>query len=817
MRRILFFGNLPQTRFVASFRLVLSLLSWLVFAVCFLSSTPAKATGPLSVASSNPRFFIDSNGKAVYLTGVHLNNDLVDRSDQAVFDFTRYLNFLQQYQHNFVRLWAWEQAAWSNESNAKISFDPVPYQRKGPGTALDGGRKFDLNRFNQAYFDRLRSRVAEAGQHGIYVSVMLFQGFSSQRKNIGGGNPWTGHPFNLSNNINGINGDPSGNDNGEEVHSLIVPAITTLQEAYVRKVVDTLNDLDNVLYEISGDAPVSSRDWQYYMISYLKNYEASKPKQHPVGMSSLYLGSASDLLASPADWILLSGTDTDPSLATGGKVILSDMDPKLLASGTSYPIVWKSFMRGLNPIYLESDLTNPSADENVRNSMGYTLKYSQLVDLSSMSPSSELCSSGYCLINPGREYLVYLPAPGTVRVDLSAASGSFVASWFSPLTGRTTSGGTVSAGIPILFTSPIDGDAVLYLQAMPALSSQSSDTSLGLSSSDTVLTAAATSTQTSSLSLSNTGPVSVTQGSSVTTTINASSSTSRKRSISFSVSGLPQGVSAAFSPNSCTPNCSTQLKLTASSAAAGGSYTVIVTGKNSQQQATTSIALSVTQPSAAAVSAPTITPNGGPFANSVSVRLQTSTSGASIYYTTDGTNPTQSSRQYNAPFSLTATSLVKAQAFKNGMTPSSQASAWFTKDVVFDFSLSNAGNKTVTAGSSVTNAITASLVSGNAQAVSYAVANLPSGTTASFSSSSCNPTCSSTLTINAGSSTPAGTSAITVSATGGGVTHTTSFNLTVNLPTVADADDQPQRWKLHGFCLSGDTDSDFWRFDLLHH
>src|SRR6266566_2307192 len=102
----------------------------------------------------------------------------------------------------------------------------------GRGTALDGGRKFDLTRFNQTYFDRLRSRVVEAGQHGIYVSVMLFQGFSSQRKNIGGGNPWTGHPFNVSNKINGINGDPSGNDNGEEVHCLIVPAITSPPEPY---------------------------------------------------------------------------------------------------------------------------------------------------------------------------------------------------------------------------------------------------------------------------------------------------------------------------------------------------------------------------------------------------------------------------------------------------------------------------------------------------------------------------------------------------------------------------------------------------------
>ena len=224
MARILFWGRcLPQTHFTFASRL----LSWLILGTCYVA--PVRAAGPLSVDPTNPRFFVDSTGKAVYLTGVHLNNSLVDRSDKAALDFTSYLNFLLQYEHDFVRLWAWEQAAWINESTAKITFDPLPCQRKGPEMALDGGRKFDLTRFNQAYFDRLRSRVVEAGQRGIYVSVMLFQGFSSQRKNIGGGNPWIGHPFNVSNNINGINGDLSGNDNGEEVHSLAVPAITSLK------------------------------------------------------------------------------------------------------------------------------------------------------------------------------------------------------------------------------------------------------------------------------------------------------------------------------------------------------------------------------------------------------------------------------------------------------------------------------------------------------------------------------------------------------------------------------------------------------------
>ena len=55
-------------------RFALGILSWLILVACFLA--PAKAAGPLSVRSSNPRFFVDSNGKAVYLSGVHLNNDL---------------------------------------------------------------------------------------------------------------------------------------------------------------------------------------------------------------------------------------------------------------------------------------------------------------------------------------------------------------------------------------------------------------------------------------------------------------------------------------------------------------------------------------------------------------------------------------------------------------------------------------------------------------------------------------------------------------------------------------------------------------------
>ena len=99
----------------------------------------------------------------------------------------------------------------------------------------------------------------------------------------------------------------------------------------------------------------------------------------------------------------------------------------------------------------------------------------------------------------------------------------------------------------------------------------------------------------------------------------------------------------------------------------------------------------------------------------------------------------------------------------------------------FSFSLANSGDKSVIAGSSVTNSIAATLVSGNSQPVSFSISGLPSGATGSFSSTPCNPSCSTVLNIVTIGSTPAGNFPITVTSTGGGVTKTTAFTLSVTL------------------------------------
>lgn len=79
-----------------------------------------------------------------------------------------------------------------------------------------------------------------------------------------------------------------------------------------------------------------------------------------------------------------------------------------------------------------------------------------------------------------------------------------------------------------------------------------------------------------------------------------------------------------------------------------------------------------------AVEAPAFRPAGGSFTGSVEVTLSCATPGAEIYYTTDGSVPTDRSTRYTGPFLLTQSASVTAVALKAGMLESATATAVFT-------------------------------------------------------------------------------------------------------------------------------------------
>jgi collagenase-like protein with putative collagen-binding domain/uncharacterized protein DUF6298 len=472
----------------------------------------ADAAGPLVQSATNPNYFVvKGTTKAVLLSGSHTWDNVQDTGKGAspvTFDFDGYVSFLKAHGHNATILWHQDLPAychWDAGDNGVWQMVPWPWQRNGPGNASDGKPKFDLTKFNQAYFDRLRARVIQLRQNGIYAIVQLFDGYGLIYERCGTAAPaGDGYPFTGVNNVNGIDdGYTSGATGDASMTMTGTNPITAYQDAYVRKVIDTLSDQPSVLWEISEEAPVDSSWWQGHMISLIHAYEAGKPFQHPVGFPTLDLnhgGADSTLYDSDADWVAPRKRISPPTSCGRGtpkcKVNINDGDHSYFglwneSAQNNRNYVWENFTEGNTVLFMDfyhvhsvsaqNSCAKPirngicsSVDtqwDNLRDNLGWMLIYANTkLDLIKMTPQSNLSSTGFCLannMNVGGEFLVYAPAGGGFTVDLSAQRGRTLnVQWLDPASGRITNSGTAGGGNRSQSFAPPWGrahDAVLYL------------------------------------------------------------------------------------------------------------------------------------------------------------------------------------------------------------------------------------------------------------------------------------------------------------------------------------------------------------------
>ena len=117
----------------------------------------AQVAGPLR-ASGDPRYFKDAHGTVLILNGSQTWNTLQDWGSNGrvqTLDFNAYVNFSQRTDTILLCCGAPNcrnsAASDHRHSPPDLTVSPLPWLRTGPGKATDGGLKFDLTKFDQAF------------------------------------------------------------------------------------------------------------------------------------------------------------------------------------------------------------------------------------------------------------------------------------------------------------------------------------------------------------------------------------------------------------------------------------------------------------------------------------------------------------------------------------------------------------------------------------------------------------------------------------------------------------------------------------------
>jgi cellulose 1,4-beta-cellobiosidase len=289
--------------------------------------------------------------------------------------------------------------------------------------------------------------------------------------------------------------------------------------------------------------------------------------------------------------------------------------------------------------------------------------------------------------------------------------------------------------------------------------------------------------------------VSVMQGTTATSSITVSAINGFTGTVALTVSGLPTGVTAAFSPASVSGSAGSTLTFTASNTATVGAATVTVTGTSGSTTETGTLTLTVT-------ARPEFTISVSPTTLSVPVNTNPTVSLTVAYVggltgsvslsasgLPTGVAANFAPSSFNSPGG-TATVNFTSQAstppgtynvLLTGTDGSTVNSATLTLTIPGSsngFTLKpSATSLTVAQGSSGTDTITVTDVGTFTGSVSFTESGLPSGVTASFSPTS--STSSSVLTLTASSTATTGAFTVTVTGTSGSTTATTTFTLSV--------------------------------------
>lgn len=459
--------------------------------------------------------YIHYRGKPLILIGDSGTQSIMQNRN---IDYRKWIDDLHLRGIKSAMIWSWmavPQRSDGSVVDARYGYvvpDITPWIRSNNGIAKNGKTLWDLKRFDQRYWERLKDFVSYAESKGIIVVITVFDGWPKKF--------WS-HPF------NGRNGGPV--PSIISLNSLLKPVsyiqnllnldfidiadgrdrFWTLydyknevldhpfdekwpwelknqyfQERFAEKLIETTCENSNVIYELVNEGSNKSDYDQHWIDFFKKRCDSlimvnddftplngrttkgvdvlswhSNPKDNPYSINHRWISGFKETPAKP-----VINSETVPEYYDGS--ISADYFRK---------IIWATALAG-GHIFVQDD-TVFSFDSNasmkpegeiLRNYIGYANKFfnSSGIGIIEMEPHNNIVKSGnaFVLASVGKEYVVYLPDGGSVRIDMTEARGILEVRWFNPHTGIFSEKKTIDGNRIISFIPPFTGDAVLWVK-----------------------------------------------------------------------------------------------------------------------------------------------------------------------------------------------------------------------------------------------------------------------------------------------------------------------------------------------------------------
>lgn len=416
----------------------------------------ARTVRPLALHPDNPHYFQFRGKPTVLITsgehyGAVLNQD---------FDFVRYLDELKRNRFNLTRTFSGVYVEHPGAFNIKRNtLAPLPgrmlcpWARSGEPGYAGGGAKFDLTKWDDAYFRRLREFVREAGRRGVVVEYVLFCPYYDDGQ-------WNLSPLKAGNNVNGVGAMPR-----TEALTLQHPELVAVQDAFVKKVVGELRDAENVYFEICNEPYFGgvTLDWQAHIAGVIQQAEADLPaaSRHLIAQNiankSAEVKSPNPAVslfnfhyASPPDAVRVNyhlnrpiGFDESGFRGIANLPYRTEAWEFLLAGGAVYSNLDYSYSTATPDGSGKVEAPTPGGGgPALRRQLSILKEFTEKLPFTRMHPDSSVVRAGsptrgtvQVLAESGKAYGIYIRGETLVTLDLAIPKGRYRAEWINTHTG----------------------------------------------------------------------------------------------------------------------------------------------------------------------------------------------------------------------------------------------------------------------------------------------------------------------------------------------------------------------------------------------